>query len=125
MYMPFFFDPTMIILLPAVAIAIYAQYKVKSAYNKYSDIKSKSGLTGADIAQKLLKNNNIICAYWDCRALEFALSDREPTGGYGNESHFTEMISNVTAVFRAPLYRSHSGAGDRRSRKTFGDRDER
>ncbi|MGM0436830.1 MAG: zinc metallopeptidase [Bacillota bacterium] len=59
MYMPFFFDPTMIILLPAIAIAIYAQYKVKSAYNKYSDIKSKSGLTGADIAQKLLKNNNI------------------------------------------------------------------
>lgn len=59
MYMPFFFDPTMIILLPAVAIAIYAQYKVKSAYNKYSDIKSKSGFTGADIAQKLLKNNNI------------------------------------------------------------------
>src|SRR6056297_91495 len=59
MYMPFFFDPTMLILLPAVAIAIYAQYKVKSAYNKYSDIKSKSGFTGADIAQKLLKNNNI------------------------------------------------------------------
>jgi len=57
--MPFFFDPTMLILLPAVAIAIYAQYKVKSAYNKYSDIKSKSGFTGADIAQKLLKNNNI------------------------------------------------------------------
>lgn len=59
MYMPFFFDPTMIILLPAIAIAIYAQYKVKSAYNKYSYIKSKSGLTGADIAKKLLKNNNI------------------------------------------------------------------
>lgn len=59
MYMPFFFDPTMIILLPAIVIAIYAQYKVKSAYNKFSKIKSKSGFTGADIARKLLSQNNI------------------------------------------------------------------
>ena len=55
----FFFDPTMIILIPALIIAAYAQYKVKSAFNKYKEIRSRSGLSGAEIARRLLRNNNI------------------------------------------------------------------
>jgi Zn-dependent membrane protease YugP len=58
--MPFFlFDPTMILLLPAIALAIWAQVRVKSAYKKYSRIASSQGVTGAKVAQYLLQHNGI------------------------------------------------------------------
>ncbi|ADQ15003.1 zinc metallopeptidase [Halanaerobium hydrogeniformans] len=56
---PFFFDPTMIIIIPALLIAVYAQYKVKSTFNQYSEIYSDSGLTGAEAARKIMQNKNI------------------------------------------------------------------
>ncbi|MGP3777761.1 zinc metallopeptidase [Halanaerobium saccharolyticum] len=56
---PFFFDPTMIVLLPAVLIAFYAQYKVKNTFNKYNEVQITSNLTGADAARKILTRNNL------------------------------------------------------------------
>ena len=32
----FFWDPTMILLIPAVIVTAYAQMKVQSTYHKYS-----------------------------------------------------------------------------------------
>lgn len=55
----FFFDPTMIMLIPALLIAAYAQYKVKSTFNKYSEVYSNSGLTGAEVARDIMQKNNI------------------------------------------------------------------
>ncbi len=59
MFFPFFYDPTIIIIIPAFLLAIYAQYKVKATYNKYSKIYSRQGLTGADIAREILKKKGI------------------------------------------------------------------
>lgn len=56
---PFFFDPTMIILIPALIVAFYAQYKVKNTFKKYNDIRVNSNLTGAEAARKILLNNNL------------------------------------------------------------------
>jgi len=50
----FFYDPTFILLIPAALLALYAQYKVKSTYSKYSKVPSASGLTGAFAGRKLL-----------------------------------------------------------------------
>lgn len=36
----FFFDWTMVLLLPAMALALYAQAKVRRAYSKYSRVGS-------------------------------------------------------------------------------------
>ena len=55
----FFFDSTMILILPALALTIYAQFKVKSAFTQMSKVRSASGLTGADVAKSLLKRNSI------------------------------------------------------------------
>lgn len=43
-----------IILLPAILLAIYAQSKVSSSYNKYSKIASAKGLTAFQMARLLL-----------------------------------------------------------------------
>jgi len=53
MFYPFF-DPTMILLIPAIILAIWAQSKVNNTYKKYSRIANRSGLTGADVARRIL-----------------------------------------------------------------------
>lgn len=55
----FFWDPTMILLLPALILAIYAQTKVKSTYAKYSRIKNFRGMSGYQAAMEILRINGI------------------------------------------------------------------
>lgn len=50
----FFFDSTIIILLPAIIIAAIAQMKIKSSFKKYSKVNSVNGYTGAQVARMLL-----------------------------------------------------------------------
>lgn len=50
----FLWDWTLILLLPAVALGIYAQAKVSSAFGKWSRVAARKGLTGKDAAQFLL-----------------------------------------------------------------------
>ena len=45
--------------LPALLLAFYAQFKVKSAYSKYSKIANDRGLTGVDVARELLGANGL------------------------------------------------------------------
>jgi len=50
-----FFDPLYIIMmLPAMLLAIWAETRVKSAYHKYSRIGNSAGMTGADAAARML-----------------------------------------------------------------------
>lgn len=58
MFLPFW-DPTMILLIPAMILAAYAQAKVNSTYAKYSEVPSASGRTGLQIAQAILTANGL------------------------------------------------------------------
>lgn len=59
--MPFFyFDKYyLMFVLPAFLFALYAQFKVKSAFNRFSKMKNSRGLTGASAAQEVLRFYNI------------------------------------------------------------------
>ena len=48
------YDPTIIILIPAMLLALFAEYKVNMNFKKYSNVQNKRGYTGADIARQLL-----------------------------------------------------------------------
>lgn len=55
-----FFDMTYVyFVLPAVLIAMWAQIKVKTTYSKYSKIKNKNGVTGAEAARRVLAANGL------------------------------------------------------------------
>jgi uncharacterized protein len=54
-----FFDWTFFLLIPAVILAIYAQVKVKSTFNKFLEIPAASGRTGAQVARELLDRNQL------------------------------------------------------------------
>ena len=54
-----FWDPTMIIVLPAILLALYAQLRVQSTYARYSRVPVSTGLTGAAAAQEILRRNGL------------------------------------------------------------------
>jgi Zn-dependent membrane protease YugP len=49
----------LILVLPAVLFALWAQFRIKSVFAKYSKIQNQSGLTGRDTAELILKSNGI------------------------------------------------------------------
>lgn len=50
----YYYDPTMLILIPAVIISLIAQMLVNHAYNKYSTVMSAYGYTGSEVARRML-----------------------------------------------------------------------
>lgn len=58
-YPGFFFDWTQIILLPAIILAFYAQFKVQSTFVAFSEIRSLASRTGAQVARELLDRNGL------------------------------------------------------------------
>lgn len=48
-----------ILVLPAFAFALYAQYRVKQTFKKYSTIRSARGMTGADVARNILYSRGL------------------------------------------------------------------
>ncbi len=52
--LPFFMGPSILILLPALILAFYAQYKVRSTYTRYARVRTSSGITAAQAAQRIL-----------------------------------------------------------------------
>lgn len=54
--MLFDYQYLLFVMLPSLVLALWAQGKVKHAFNKYSRIRSSSGLTGAQAAAEMLRN---------------------------------------------------------------------
>lgn len=82
----FFYDWTMIIVLPALLLALYAQSKVSSTFNRYSKVYARSGLTAAQAADAIMRQNGItdvriervrgnLTDHYDPRARILRLSD--------------------------------------------------
>jgi Zn-dependent membrane protease YugP len=55
----FFWDWTLILLIPAVILGIYAQARVSSTYNRYAKVPSAKGMTGAQGARLLLNTSGL------------------------------------------------------------------
>ncbi|NLM38183.1 MAG: zinc metallopeptidase [Firmicutes bacterium] len=59
MFFPYYWDPTYILLIPAIILAVYAQIKVQSTFDRYARVRASSGVTGAQVARHLLDKNNL------------------------------------------------------------------
>lgn len=53
------YDPTYMILIPAIILSLIAQAQIKSVYSKYRNVKTLRGITGYEAAQKLLYVNGL------------------------------------------------------------------
>lgn len=46
-------------MLPGLVLMLYAQFKVKHSFSKYSKVTNQRGLTGADAAKEVLRQNGV------------------------------------------------------------------
>jgi len=56
---PLFFDWTYILVLIGVVLSLWASSRVKSTFNKYSKMRTASGVTGAQAAERILRQSGI------------------------------------------------------------------
>ena len=92
--MPFFFSTMdLVLLVPAILFSLWAQWKVKSTYEKYSKVRSQLGWTGRQVASELLSRNaisgvnversqGVLSDYYDPTKKEVRLSE----GNYDHDS---------------------------------------
>lgn len=89
----FYYDWTMILVIPGLLLGLYAQFKVKSTFARYSRIRTKSGLTAEQAARALLSRggsanvtisrvNGSLTDHYDPRSNTLRLSDTV----YGSDS---------------------------------------
>ena len=58
MYFPYYFgyyNSSMLILVPGILLMLWAQWRVRRAYNRFSQIEAKNGLTATQAAQQMLQ----------------------------------------------------------------------
>lgn len=83
-----FFDWTIILLIPAIILTIYAQSKISSTYQRYSQIRSYSGRSGAEVARMILDNNGL----YDVKVEQVA---GELTDHYDPRAHAVRLSGGV------------------------------
>ncbi len=64
----YYFDRTYILVLIGVVICLAASGRVKSVFARYSQVRSHSGMTGREAAEKILRRNGI----YDVRVVHIA-----------------------------------------------------
>ena len=52
-------DPTYIVVLPAVIFAMIAQFMVNSTFNKYKTVNNARGYTANEVARMILDENGL------------------------------------------------------------------
>lgn len=58
-YYGYYMDPTYILVLIGAIVSIWASARVNRVFNKYARVRSASGMTGAQAAERILRNAGI------------------------------------------------------------------
>ena len=74
------YDPTYLLLIPGLLLALYAQLKISSTYSRWKQVPSRAGLTGAQMARRILDGNG--CGDVRIERVAGSLTDHyDPQGG--------------------------------------------
>ncbi|MCB6364681.1 zinc metallopeptidase [Intestinibacillus massiliensis] len=85
----------LVLIVPCVILALWAQMRVKSTFNKYSQVRNRRGVTGAQAAEAVLRANGVTGVRFERVA--------------GNLTDHYDPRSNVIRL-SAPVYDSASVA---------------
>lgn len=55
----YYYDPTMLLLIPALLLTMWASFNVNHTFRKYSKVMCMRGLTGAEVARTILDRNGL------------------------------------------------------------------
>ena len=84
----FYYDWTMLLVLPGLLLGMWAQYKVNSAFSKKSQMRASCGMTADEVARKLLNRNG-------CSAVEISQTSGSLTDHYDPQSNKLRLSSSV------------------------------
>ena len=99
------FDPTFIILIPAIIFTVYAQRKVQSTYAAYSRVATRKGITGGQTARMILNSNGM--GHVPIEIIPGNLTDNyDPTK---DVMHLSEGTHNSTSVAAVAVAAPESG----------------
>jgi Zn-dependent membrane protease YugP len=95
----------MLFALPALILGLIAQLRVKSAFSKYSQVKNYTGLTGAQVARRMLDSNGL----QDIRIEQVngSLSDNYDPGS--KTLRLSESVYGVSSIAAAGVAAHESG----------------
>ena len=94
---PMYFDPTYLLVIIGMLLCLGASAYVKSTMNKYSRIRSQRGLSGAEIATRILSQEGINDVRVEC--LQNNRGDHyDPKNKVVRLSHENYHSSSITAV---------------------------
>lgn len=93
--MPFYYDSIYwIILIPVLILSLYAQFKVSSSFNRYSQVANRRRITGAQAAYEVLRSNGVTGV--DIRPCRGSLTDHyDPRD---NTIYLSEPVYNASTV---------------------------
>lgn len=88
----FYFDWTFLLLIPAMIFAMWAQFRVKSTFERYAKVRAGNGLTGREMARQIMSRNGItdvevepvggvLSDHYDPRIRKVRLSETNYNGG--------------------------------------------
>lgn len=55
----YYFDWTIVLLIPAVLLSLWAQARVTGTFKKYAKVYNRRGMTGAEVARRILDHNGL------------------------------------------------------------------
>ena len=94
----YYFDYTYFLyMLPALVLSLYAQFKVKATFEKYSRVTSSRGLTGREAAEAVLRFGSVRGV--SVRQIPGSLTDHfDPRTGVISLSAPAYNVSSISAV---------------------------
>lgn len=119
----FYYDWTMILILPGLLLGMWAQYKVNASFKKYEQLRSRSGYTAEDIARALLNRSG--CSNVNIQQTQGTLTDHyDPRSNVLRLSTSVYGTSSVAAIGVAAhecghAMQQHEGYGPLRLRSVL------
>lgn len=100
MYPMFYYDNTMVILIPAILLSLYASFKVNSTTKKYFGVRSTKGMTGQEVARRILDSNGLsnVPIYAVSGNLSDHYDPRNKTVSLSEEVYYGTSITSVTVA---------------------------
>ena len=93
----FWGDTSILVLIPAMIFAFWAQIRVNSTFKKYARVPSRRGLTGAEAARRVLDANGL--RHITIERVHGHLTDHfDPTAGVIRLSDATYASTSVAAI---------------------------
>ncbi|KXZ39601.1 hypothetical protein SAMN05661008_01206 [Alkalithermobacter thermoalcaliphilus JW-YL-7 = DSM 7308] len=97
---PYYYDPTYVLLIPAILFTLYAQSKVQSTFSKYLRVHSSKGFTGAQVARYILDKNGLNDV--DIQLSRGKLTDHYDPGNkvvrLSNEVYYGTSIASISVA---------------------------